>query len=247
MSFWLFVFTVLFLGLMAAFWYINRSRSGDNLRDVPAYYRLKGAIELAVEEGTCIHVAIGRSEITSPQGAAALVGLSILQSISRVAADSDQPPIATAGAGTLAILAQDAIRSSYHAMGLSSSYRSTLGRITGLSPFSYAAGVMPVILDKSISANVLAGNFGAESALIASAGERYRVLTLAGSNNLPGQAIMYAAAHEPLIGEELFAAGAYVGAGPMHVASLHAQDVVRWLLVVLISGSALWGLLSGLF
>jgi hypothetical protein len=35
-----------------------------------------------------------------------------------------------------------------------------------------------------------------------------------------------------LIGEELYAAGAYIRAGSMHTASLHAQDVLRWLLVL---------------
>jgi hypothetical protein len=56
-------------------------------------------------------------------------------------------------------------------------------------------------------------------------------LTLAGTDNLTGQAVLYATAHEPLIGEELYAGGAYLQAGPIHTASLQAQDAIRWLLV----------------
>jgi hypothetical protein len=246
-NFWLFLFVALFIGLMLAFAVLERRDSGRNLRDIPAYYRLQGAIELAVEDGTRVHIAIGRSEITSPQGAAALVGLSMLQQVCRVASDSDQPPIATAGEGTLAILAQDVIRTTYKTMGLASGYNNSLGRVTGLTPYSYAAGTMSVIIDEGVSANVLAGSFGDEAALITSAGERSQTLTLAGTYSLPGQAILYAAAHEPLIGEEIYAAGAYLDAGPMHAASLHAQDVVRWLLVFLIIGWALYGLFSGFF
>jgi hypothetical protein len=37
-----------------------------------------------------------------------------------------------------------------------------------------------------------------------------------------------------LIGEELFAAGAYVGAGAAHEASLIVQDILRWLVIVAI-------------
>jgi hypothetical protein len=37
-----------------------------------------------------------------------------------------------------------------------------------------------------------------------------------------------------LIGEELFAAGAYVGAGASHEASLHVQDILRWLIILAI-------------
>jgi hypothetical protein len=44
---------------------------------------------------------------------------------------------------------------------------------------------------------------------------------------------MYASASEPLIGEEIFAAGAYLGKKPMHVSSINTQDIFRWILVVL--------------
>ena len=67
------------------------------------------------------------------------------------------------------------------------------------------------------------------------------------TDNIPGQAILYATAHEPLIGEELYAGGAYIDAGPMHVSSLQAQDVVRWVLVFFIIGGAIVGLMSSLF
>jgi len=50
---------------------------------------------------------------------------------------------------------------------------------------------------------------------------------------------LYAAAQDPLIGEELFASGAYVGAGPSHEASLHVQDVLRWLVILAILVGAL--------
>jgi hypothetical protein len=78
------------------------------------------------------------------------------------------------------------------------------------------------------------GSFGPEVALLTEASERGGNMTLAGTDNITGQAVLYATAHEPLIGEELYAGGAYVNAGPMHTASLRAQDVVRWLLVITI-------------
>jgi hypothetical protein len=63
---------------------------------------------------------------------------------------------------------------------------------------------------------------------------------LAGSENLSAQAVLYAAAQEPLIGEEVFASGAYLQAGPAHAASLRAEDITRWVVVaILLVGSAL--------
>lgn len=235
----------LFITAMLAFRFLGSRFPGLGLRDIPAFYRLRGSIEVAVEDGSRIHVAIGRGDITSPQGAAALVGLSMLRKIAEIALDSDYPPVASAGDGALAILAQDTLRTTYHLMGSGSTYDPTLVRVSGLTPFSYAAGTIPMILDEAVSANLLVGHFGIESGLITSAGERSQTLTVAGTDNLPGQAVLYATAHEPLIGEELYAGGAYVDAGPMHAASLHAQDVVRWILIISIIIAAISGLLKG--
>jgi hypothetical protein len=129
-------------------------------------------------------------------------------------------------------------------MGVLSNYKLSLGRVAGLTPFSYAAATIHVIRSEDVSTNLLVGTFGSEVALITSAGSGKRVLTLAGTDNLPAQAILYATADEQLIGEELYAGGAYVGAGPMHIASLHAQDVIRLLLIVIIIISTLGGLYS---
>ena len=42
------------------------------------------------------------------------------------------------------------------------------------------------------------------------------------------------------VGEELFAAGAYSNAGTAHLASLQAQDILRWIIIlILLGGSAL--------
>lgn len=235
-----------FIILMVGFYFLNLRRGGRHLRDIPSYYRLRGSVEIAVEDGTRIHVAIGRGDVLSPRGAAALVGLSMLNEIAMVASESDHPPLATAGNGLLGILAQDTLRASYNALNLSSNYDQNLGRVTGLTPFSYGAGVMPLIFDESVSTNLLIGSFGTEVALITSAGERGQSRTLAGTDNITGQAILYAAAHEPLIGEEMYAGGAYLGNKPMHIASLHAQDIIRWVTIGLIVLFALGGLIEGM-
>ncbi len=235
-----------FAGLMIAFYVITRRRENRHLRDIPAYYHLRGAVEVAVEDGTRIHVAIGRGDVFSPRGAAALVGLSLLRQVAMVASESDKPPLATVGDGLLGILAQDTLKASYRSLNLSEHYEPTLGRVTGLTPFSYGAGSMPIIFDEAVSANLLIGSFGEEVALITSAGERSQTRTLAGTDNLTGQAVLYATAHEPLIGEEMYAGGAYLDAGPMHEASLHTQDIFRWAIIGLIVLFALGGLIQGL-
>ena len=93
---------------------------------------------------------------------------------------------------------------------------------------------------ENISANILVGDFGPEVALLAQAAGRENQFLLAGSNSLPAQAVMYASAQEPLIGEELFALPTYLEAGRIYESSLLAQDMLRWILILaLLAGSVL--------
>ncbi|HBX70922.1 MAG TPA: hypothetical protein DEH25_16470 [Chloroflexi bacterium] len=229
-----FVFILIFFGLMMLFVVSGRSRPGVNLRQIPAFTKLRRAIGLAVEAGSRLHVSIGRGGVIGTQSASAFVGLSMLERLAGSASTGDKPPIATSGDGVLGVLAQDTLQGTYRRIGLGEQFDPTSSQVVGLTPFSFAAGTIPLVSDKKTGANILAGSFGSEVALITDAGERSGNLTLAGTDNLPAQSIIYATADEPLIGEELYAGGAYLNVGPLHEASLQAQDVLRWSLVAVI-------------
>jgi len=217
-----------------------RRRSPAILRPIDAYERLNRAVGLAVESGTRLHISLGRGNLLTARGGSALAGLAMLRRLAERTSASDRPPVVTSGDASLAILSQDTLHSGYRAAGAEEQYRFSTGRLTGLTPFSYAAGTMPVEHDEYVSANVVIGDLGAESALIAEASDRENSSLIAASDDLSAQAIFYAAAQEPLIGEELFAAGAYVGAGALHEASLQVQDIFRWLIIIaILAGSFL--------
>jgi len=237
-------FGVVFLSaaLMLGLSFLRR-KSPPTFRDIPAFTHLKQAIGRVVEDGSRLHVSLGRAALTTPQSASALAGLALLNRLADLTSASDKPPVVTSGDAALALLSQDTLQSASHASG-QGVYDPTAARLTGLTPFSYAAGAMPVIHDENVSTNVLIGNFGMEAGLLTEASDRANAFSLTASDNLPAQAILYASGQEPLIGEELFAAGAYVEAGPMHAASLTVQDILRWTIVVAILGGILLKLLG---
>jgi hypothetical protein len=239
-----FAFVLLFFGLIVVFLFLGRRRTRRNLRDIPAFARLVRGVGLAVEAGQRLHLSLGHGGVSGPQGATALVGLSMLKRIARAASISDKPPVATSGEAVQAILSQDTLSSAYHEIGADDQYDPNSGQLCGVTPFSYAAGALPVIYDQQVSVNVLVGSFGSEVALLTDAAERKGSTTLGGSENLPAQAVLYATTQEPLIGEELYASGAYLQAGPVHLASLRAQDILRWILIgaiLLLSAAKLVG------
>ncbi|MCI0552713.1 MAG: hypothetical protein L0287_17315 [Anaerolineae bacterium] len=220
---------VLLLGL--TLW---RRRSPAILRVIEAYERLNRSVGIAVENGTRLHISLGRGNLFTARGGSALAGLAMLRRLTERTSVSDRPPIVTSGDASLTILSQDTLQSGYRAAAAEEQYRFSTGRLTGLSPFSYAAGTMPIIHDENVSTNIFIGDFGTESALLTEEADRENTNLIAASDNLSAQAIFYASAQDPLIGEELFAAGAYVGAGASHEASLNVQDILRWLIILAI-------------
>jgi hypothetical protein len=231
--------TVLFLILMVAF---RSQQLGGRLRlrHMPAFTRFGQTVGEAVEAGRRLYLALGSGGLNGLQGASGLMGLSILRRVAGIASVGDRPPAAASGEGALSVLSQDTLRSAFRELQAEDRFDPTLGQVTGLTPFSYAAGMMLELADGQAAAVLPVGHFGPEVGLITEACDRQATLTLGGSDSLPAQAVLAAAAQELLVGEELFAGGAYLNAGPAHKASLHAQDVIRWLAVgILVVGAIL--------
>jgi hypothetical protein len=209
-----------------------KRRSPTQLRDIPALASLQRALGLSVEDGSRLHISIGFGSLLTPRGSSALAALAMLRQLAERTSASDRPPVASTGNPVLSLLAQDTLQAGYTAAGAAELFVPTTGRLTGMSPFGYAAGAMPIIRDENVSANVLLGHFGPEAALLTDAAEQENVITIGASDDLTAQSILFAGSQEALIGEELYASGAYLGAGASHMASLTIQDVMRWLIMV---------------
>ena len=233
--------TILLIGLS-----LLKERVKASFRNISAFTNLNKALGSAVEDGTRIHFSLGSAGVDNPRTAASFASLSLLRHSVELSASSDMPPLATSGDAALSILSQDNLYTAYRVAGAEQQYKTTTGRLAGITPFSYAAGVLPTIYDEDVSANILVGGFGAEVGLLSDAAEREQSFILAAADSLPAQAILYASAQEPLIGEELFATGAYLKAGRAHLASLYVQDVLRWLIIIALLVGAAMKILAGL-
>lgn len=233
------VLVLIAAGLVLGLTFMKR-KSTPVFREIPAFTRLKRAVGISVEDGTRLHISLGRGGLQTPRGAAGLAGLAMLRHLSEQTSVSDRPPVVTSGTGDLAIFTRDTLRAGYKAAGAEQIYNPATGRLSGLTPFSYAAGAIPSMRDENVSANILIGHFGSEVALLTDTAERTNSLAIAAADDPAAQAVLFASVDEPLIGEELFAAGAYANAGKSHQASLQAQDILRWVIIlVLLGGSAL--------
>ena len=215
-----------------------KRKSPANLREIPALTRLYRTLGLSIEDGTRLHISLGNGSLLDARGGSALAGLAMLRHITERTSVSDKPSIASAGDPTLGLLTQDTLQAGYQAAGVEELYVPSTGRVTGLSPFGYVAGAMNISQNEHVSANIIIGHFGPEVALLAEASDRENVVMIGASDELSGQSVLFANTQDALIGEELFAAGAYLGAGASHVASLTVQDILRWFVILALLGGA---------
>ncbi|MEJ5241692.1 MAG: DUF6754 domain-containing protein [Anaerolineales bacterium] len=228
------LFIVLFVALLLPILSLVQRKSPPRFRLIPAFRELRRSVDLSIEDGKQVHLSLGRGNLLSLQGASGLASLGMWRHLAAQAAVGDRPPLITAGEGGLVILSQDTTRTAYRAALAEELYHPLVARLGGLSPFAYAASILPLLQEKRISTHVFLGNFGAESLLLAEAAGRNQAFFVAASDDLAAQAGLFALAPHPLLGEEIFAAAAYLGAGPSHQASLSAQDALRWILILVL-------------
>jgi hypothetical protein len=156
-----------------------------------------------------------------------------------MSSSSDEPPVASSGDGSLALLSQDTLHQVARETNNLDLYNSDHGQLAGVTPLSMVAGALQIVDDPSVKTNVLIGNFGSEAGLLSTASTEQNSMTLAASDSLPAQAVFFATTENPLIGEELFALPAYLQPDAVHCASLRTQDILRGLVVLAILAGAI--------
>ncbi len=236
---------LVFGGMIVIFAALARRKGAKprGIRRIEAYESLPATVGAAVETGRRIHISLGSGTIGEANTAATISGLGVLDQVASVAAVSDKPPIVTTADGAAMLLAQDTLRGVYSRQNASEQYDPLSAQVAGLTPLGFGAALPGVLSDEIVAGTVLIGSVGQEAVLLAEAGRRAGVTTVAGSDLPAAQAVLFATADQPLIGEDLFAGNAYINRRPAHVASLRAQDWMR----LIIGGLIVLGVLLKTF
>ncbi len=232
-------FTLAFLALFVMIWLVSylrvRSAQPPQLRSVPAYDMIRGSMAEAAEDGRPVHLALGHGGIGDAFAMETLAGLTTLEYLSDQAIALTNLPLVSTGSPTTMLLAQDIISRSFKARDQFAEYDPQIVRFMGGSEgnagAAYAAGVIDLLDHRYVAANFMLGHFGDEYLLMGEVGARNNIPQVAGSADPHVLPFMAASANRVLMGEELFAAGAYLMRLPWHVAGLVAQDGVRWIIV----------------
>jgi hypothetical protein len=228
-----FAFAVLVVGFLAYAIFTLLAQRGffkPRLRRLSAYEALPSQVGEAIESGGRVHVSLAGNSIVDESTITSMAGLELLGEVGKRMAISDRSPLGTTADPTTLFLVGDAIRVPAESQDAADRVERTAARLVALDPLSLAAGATSLVADEDVTSNVLIGSFEREAILITEAGERRGISQTVASDRLEGQAVGLVAADHPLIGEELFVSGAYLGERTSPLGSLAAQDVLRWLI-----------------
>ncbi|MBM3316837.1 MAG: hypothetical protein FJY75_03195, partial [Candidatus Eisenbacteria bacterium] len=100
--------------------------------------------------------------------------------------------------------------------------------------FAYTAAVTGIMVREKPAANFLIGAFQAESLLLAETGQSTGAIQIAGTAEVTQLPFFAVVCDYTLMGEELYAAGAYLSNEPAMLGSIKGQDFTKAVLILVI-------------
>lgn len=219
----------------AILWNIYHARSGKDVfvRRIPGLEAVEEAIGRATEMGRSILYVLGLGAVDN---VATIASMTILGQVARRTADYETPLRVPCRDPIVLNVVREMVKTSYLDEGRPDAYNEEDIFYLTSEQFAYAAGVNGMMLREKPAAVFLQGQFYAESLLMAETGNSIGAIQIAGTDSEHQLPFFIAACDYTLIGEELYAATAYLSKDPMFLGSLRGQDwgkVVIFVAIVL--------------
>jgi hypothetical protein len=218
---------VLVIGLLvsgAVLYYIASARKGKKLfiRRIAGLEAVQDAIGRATEMGRPILYIPGIQDMDDVQTVA---GVTILGYVARTIAEYDTRLEVPTSRSIVMSTARETIRSAFLAAGRPEKYSDDMVHYVTDEQFGYVAAVDGIMVREKPATCFYMGAFFAEALIMAETGNSIGAIQIAGTA-MPAQLPFFVAACDyTLIGEELFAASAYLSNEPRQLGSLKGQDV----------------------
>ncbi len=204
------------------FWAVSHAkRKGLFIRRIAGLDAIDEAIGRATEMGKPIFYVPG---IGSMSSISTIASAFILGEVSKKVAQYDSQIKVPHYDPVVMTVCKEVVKQSYMEAGRPDSYREDINQFVSADQFSYAASVDGMISREKPAACFYMGYFMAESLLLAEVGATSGAIQIAGTDVEHQLPFFFTACDYTLIGEELYAAGAYLSREPMLVSALKVQD-----------------------
>ncbi len=214
-------------------YYIYSAKSGKDLyiRKIGGLESMDESVGRATEMGRPILFIPGTLDLDDMQ---TIAGLTILRRLAQKAAEYDSKLIVPVCRSMVLSTAKEIVKEAYMKAGRPDAYDPDSVFYLTDDQFGYVAGVDGIIVREKPAANFFLGAFYAESLILAETGFASGAIQTAGTA-MPSQLPFFVVACDfTLIGEELFAASAYLSKDPHQLGSLKGQDFGKALFIVVL-------------
>jgi hypothetical protein len=213
-------------------YYVNAARRGRKLyiRKIPGLNAIDEAVGRATEMGRKMLYIPGILSLSEIQ---TIASLSILGYVAKLSAEyGAQLEVPNIDPLTFSA-ARENVRQAYLEAGKPDQFKEDMVTYITYDQFAYAAAVTGKMVREKPATNFLIGAFFAESLILAETGQSTGAIQIAGTSYVTQLPFFVTTCDYTLLGEELFAASAYLSREPALLGSIKAQDITKAILLVL--------------
>ena len=214
-------------------YFIQKANNGEEiyLRPIAGINAMEEAVGRSTEMGTSVLFVPGISGLDQID---TIAGLTILGHVAEMTAQYETDLHVPVAVPIVMETAKETCKESYLKQARTDLYRDDMVHYVTDDQFAYAAGVNGIMLRDKPAAVFYQGKFYAESLILAETGNSIGAIQIAGTGSSSQIPFFVTACDYTLIGEEFYAASAYLSGNPELLGSVKGQDYVKLLCIVLI-------------
>lgn len=226
-----FLSIVVFMFLLVYF--VIQTKKGKKffIRKIPGLEAVDDAVGRATEMGKPILYIPGLGDI---DWTATIASMNILGEVAKKIALYDTPLVVCNRWSVVYTVSKEVVKEAFITEGRPDKFQEDYVRYLTEAQFGFAAAVNGIMLREQPATNFFIGRFWAESLIIAETGAQTGAIQIAGSDSVLQLPFFVAACDYTLIGEELYAASAYLSHEPLLMGSLKAQDYGKIIVLVML-------------
>jgi len=229
-----FTFAILLLIIYILFQEVSNVRKNPDsifLRTIPGLKAVEEAVGRSTEMGRPILYVPGIMDMNEVETVA---GVIILGHVANMTAQYETSLDVPVSRSIVMQAAREACKESYLRQGRPELFNDDMVHYVTDEQFAYAAGVNGIMQRSKPAACMYMGKFYAESLLFAETGNGIGAIQIAGTASQAQIPFFVTACDYTLMGEEYFAASAYLSEKPELIGGVKAQDTFKIFLIFLI-------------
>lgn len=198
------------------------------IRKINGLDAVEEAVGRATEMGKPVLFIPGLQEIDEIE---TIAGISILGRVAKITAQYETPLIVPVRYPMVLAAGMEVVEQAYTEAGRQDSYNKDTVRYVAGDQMAFAATVNGMMVREKPAANIFMGAFFAESLLLAETGNAVGSIQIAGTARPEQIPFFIAACDYTLMGEELYAASAYLSHEPLLLGGLKGQDLMKLVII----------------